>query len=121
MIADIVLSIHLAVILFVLSGFIFIPLASINGWTWFAGRRTRILHTLIMSIVTVETIVGVSCPLTWIENSLREFQRSSSFIGYWIQQAVYWDLPSQVFIFIYSVCLAWTVLMWKLFPVPGKG
>ena len=63
-----------------------------------------------------ETIVGLTCPLTVLENMFRDVDYSLSFIPHWVAQILYWDLPSQVFIFIYSVCLGWVLILWRICP-----
>ena len=66
--------------------------------------------------VTLETILGITCPLTYLENFLRGTTQSESFIGYWIQKLIYWDLPTYVFFILYCILLGWTLLMWRVFP-----
>jgi len=70
----------------------------------------------MMIFVTLETLFGITCPLTLMENSLRGINDSSSFISYWINQIIYWNFPSQFFIILYCVVMALTFLLWKLFP-----
>jgi len=70
----------------------------------------------MMVFITLETLLGITCPLTSIEDNLRGIYQSKSFIGYWIEQIIYWDFPIQYFIILYCILLGWTLLMWKLFP-----
>ena len=70
----------------------------------------------MMIFVTLETLFGITCPMTLMENSLRGINDSTSFISYWINQIIYWNFPTQFFIFLYCICLVWTFLMWKIFP-----
>ena len=69
-----------------------------------------------MLFVTLETLLGITCPLTSLENILRGITQSESFVGYWIQKLIYWDFPTQIFIILYCIFLGWTLLMWKIFP-----
>jgi len=66
--------------------------------------------------VTLETLLGKTCPLTSIENNLRGIYESTSFVSYWIKKIIYLDFPTQFFIILYFVFLVWTFLMWKFFP-----
>ena len=116
MIADIVLMFHFAIIFFITVGFFLIPIGYSFGWVWIQNSKLRICHCGMMIFVTFETILGITCPLTLIENSLRGINVSTSFIFYWINQIIYWDFPNQFFIVLYCICLVWTFLMWKIFP-----
>ena len=116
LIADIVLVIHFCVVIFMISGFVLIPIGYKVDWGWIANTRLRILHTGMMVFITLETLLGITCPLTSIENSLRGIYQSKSFIGYWIKQIIYWDFPTHFFIILYCIFLGWTFLMWKLYP-----
>ena len=114
--ADIVLVFHFCVAAFITFGFFLIPIGYKFGWGWIAKKRIRIIHIGMMVFVTLETLLGITCPLTSIENSLRGIFQSKSFIGYWIKHVIYWDFPTQFFIILYCILLVWTLLMWKLFP-----
>ena len=116
MIADIVLIIHFFIVLFITTGFALIPIGYKLDWGWIANIQYRIVHSGLMVFITLETLLGITCPLTSLENSLRGMYRSQTFVGYWLEQIVYWDLPSQFFLILYCVFLGWTILMWKLFP-----
>ena len=116
MIADIVLMFHFAIIFFITFGFFLIPIGYSFGWGWIKNSKLRICHCGMMIFVTLETILGITCPLTLIENSLRGINDSTSFISYWISQIIYWNFPTQFFIILYCICLVWTFLMWKIFP-----
>ena len=116
MIADIVLMFHFAIIFFITFGFFLIPIGYSLGWIWIKNSKLRKCHCGMMIFVTFETILGITCPLTLIENSLRGINESTSFISYWINQIIYWNFPNQLFIVLYCICLVWTFLIWKIFP-----
>ena len=120
LIADIVLVIHICVVIFMISGVVLIPIGYKFDWGWIANTQLRIFHTGMMVFITLETLLGITCPLTSIENSLRGIYQSKSFIEYWIKQIIYWDVPVHFFIILYCIFLGWTFLMWKLFP-PRKS
>ena len=116
LLADIVLVFHFCVVIFITVGFFLIPIGYKYRWYWVRNRKLRILHFGMMVFVTLETLLGVTCPLTSIENSLRGINQSKSFVGYWIGQIIYWDLPTQFFLFLYFIFLGWTFFIWKLCP-----
>ena len=120
MLSDIVLFIHFFLVLLVASGFILFPVGYWVDWRWVRLRWIRLLHIGFMGFVTLEAVVGISCPLTIIENQLRGRETSESFVGYWIRQIFYWDLPADFFMVMYLLCLVWTCYVWKKFPPRGS-
>ena len=114
--ADIVLVIHFCIVVFITSGFFLIPIGYTANWDWTSNVKLRISHCGMMVFVTLETLLGITCPLTSLENILRGITQSESFIGYWIQQLVYWDFPTHIFFILYCIFLGWTLLMWRIFP-----
>ena len=120
MIADIVLIIHFCIVVFITSGFILIPIGYKLDWSWIENTQYRIIHGGLMAFITLETLIGITCPLTSLENSLRGIYQSQTFVGYWVKQIIYWNFPSQIFLVLYCVFLGWTIFMWKLFPPSNK-
>ena len=116
LIAEIILILHFCIVIFVTFGFFIIPIGYKFDWGWTSNTQLRILHSGVMTFVTVETLLGITCPLTYIENSLHKIYQSESFINYWIKKIIYWDFPAQFFIILYCIFLGWTFLMWKLYP-----
>ena len=110
LIADIVLVFHFCVVIFITFGFFLIPIGCKFGWGWIANTQLRIFHSGMVLFITLETLLGITCPLTSIENSLRGIHQSKSFIGYWIKQIIYWDFPTQFFIILYCIFLGWIFL-----------
>ena len=76
----------------------------------------RLLHLVLLGLITTETIVGLTCPLTVLENMFRNVDYSSSFMSYWVAQFLYWDLPNQIFVTLYSLCFGWVSILWKICP-----
>jgi len=120
LIADIVLVLHFCVVIFITLGFFLIPIGYKFGWRWIKNRKLRIVHCGMMAFITLETLWGITCPLTSIENSLRGINQPKSFIAYWIEKIVYWDFPAQFFLILYCMSLGWTFLIWKLCPPNAK-
>ncbi len=116
MLADIILILHFLVVIFITLGFLLIPIGYYYYWSWIKNFKLRLVHCGLMFLVTFETLVGITCPLTSIENYLRGINNSKSFISFWIEKIIYWDFPTSFFIFLYFVFLGWTLLMWKIYP-----
>ena len=120
MLSDTVLIVHFVLVLFVISGFFLFPIGYWIDWNWVRLRWVRLLHISFMAFVTLETLFGISCPLTIFENHLRGRETSESFVGYWIREVFYWDLSADFFMGMYLLCLVWTCYVWKKFPPRGR-
>ena len=116
LISDIVLILHFCIVIFITLGFVLVPVGYTLNWEWLRNIKIRSLHLGLICLVALETFLGVKCPLTIIEIHLNNLNYSKTFIAYWISRVVYWDLPSQFFIILYSLCVFWAILMWKIFP-----
>ena len=120
MLADIVLILHFFIVIFITGGFFLIPIGYYYDWSWIKNLKLRLFHCGLMFLVTFETLVGITCPLTSIENNLRGMSNSKSFISFWVEKIIYWDFPTKFFIFLYFIFLGWTLLMWKIYPPKFK-
>ena len=112
---------HFTIVIFITFGFFLIPIGYKSNWIWVKNFKLRICHCGMMLCITLEALLGITCPLTSIENNLRGIDKTTSFISYWINQIIYWDLPSQFFIILYCAVLIWTFLLWKFFPPINKN
>ena len=121
LIADIVLFFHFCIVAFITFGFVLIPIGYNFNWIWIKNKKLRLLHFGMMIFVTFETILGLSCPLTVLENNLRGINENQLFLSRWITEIIYWDFPSEFFLIIYCLCLGWTFLIWKKYPPIEKN
>ena len=79
MLADIILILHFLVVIFITVGFLLIPIGYYYDWSWIRNFKLRLFHFGLMFIVTFETLVGITCPLTSIENYLRGINNNKSY------------------------------------------
>ena len=121
LIADIVLFFHFCIAVFITFGFVLIPIGYNFNWIWIKNKKLRLLHFGMMIFVTFETILGLSCPLTVLENNLRGINENQLFLSRWITKVIYWDFPSEFFLIIYCLCLGWAFLIWKKYPPIKKN
>jgi hypothetical protein len=71
-VADLLVGVHLAYVLFVILGQVAIVIGILLHWQWVRNRWFRWIHLSMISIVAVEAIVQFECPLTTWENGLRD-------------------------------------------------
>lgn len=70
--ADIIVFIHLAYILFAVGGQLAILVGWPLGWGWIRNPWFRFIHLAMVGVVALEALFGVACPLTTWEGGLRE-------------------------------------------------
>ena len=104
--ADVVLATHAALVVFVVGGQVLILAGWMLGWRWPRNLAFRLAHAGVIALVVLESWLGVTCPLTWIEFRLRAAAGSppaaESFIGHWLQRLIFYDAPSWAFTLVYT-------------------
>mgnify|MGYP000912641790 CR=1 FL=1 len=116
LIADLVLASHFAIVVFIVGGLVAIWVGAHLAWPWVRNPTFRGLHVAAILFVAAEALVGVACPLTVLEASLRGEAAAQSFIGAWLSRLLYYDFPSWVFTLAYSLFALVVVATWKLVP-----
>lgn len=118
--ADIVLALHVAVVLFVTAGLLAILAGNWAGWQWVNRPRFRILHVLAIAVVVGESWLGIICPLTTLESWLRVqgggVAHSQSFIAHWLQRLLFYSGPEWAFTLAYSLFGLLIAYTWWRFP-----
>ncbi len=116
MAADAVLMLHLFFVAFVVVGLLLILIGRLRGWSWVRNPWFRIIHLAAITIVIIQSWLGVICPLTTIEMSLRsragDAIYTGSFISHWIEKILYYQLPPWVFVACYTAFAAIVVASW---------
>lgn len=116
--ADIILLIHFAIAFFIVCGFFF-PIPYKLNWNFAKNYYVRLIHILLITVVFIETLIGIICPLTIFENLLRSSYDTKSFISKWFGSLLFWDISINYFILIYFICFLWTLFIWFYYP-PNK-
>ena len=118
--ADIVLSVHVAVVAFVIGGLVLIVVGNLKRWSFVNAWWFRLAHVAAISIVVAQAWLGVVCPLTTLESWLRaragEATYDASFIEYWLQRVLYYDAPPWVFTLAYTAFALAVLAVWWRFP-----
>jgi hypothetical protein len=114
--ADLVLTLHVLFVAFVIVGLVLIFFGWSGNWRWVRNRRFRILHLVAIAVVVIQSWVGVLCPLTKIEMALREragdTTYSGAFIAHWLEDILYYRAPAWVFVVCYTIFGALVVASW---------
>ncbi len=116
MIADMVLLIHAAIVVFNVGGLAAIAVGGWLGWHWVRYRVFRWAHLGALGFISIEALLGITCPLTRLEDWLRGESTPSGFVARWISRWLYWDLPAWVFVVAYISVFACAAVLWIMVP-----
>ena len=116
MAADLILIVHFCIVFFVVFGLVALPIGYLRNYSWTCNAKLRVAHMSLMGFITLEAILGITCPLTILENTLRQIEYQQSFVSYWLSHFIYWDLPTHFFVTLYFVCFIWSLIFWKIHP-----
>ncbi len=98
--ADFVVAVHVVYVGYVVLGQLAILVGLIFRWKWIRNPWFRWTHLLLMSIVGIEAILDIVCPLTAWEAALRrmagEVATEGSFVGRLLDRLIFIDAPSWV-------------------------
>ena len=103
--ADVVVALHLGYISFVLIGELAILLGIVFRWNWIRNPWFRWLHLLAILIVAVEALLNITCPLTVLEDKLRDWAHQEttgmSFIGRCLDSIIFCPASESLLTIIY--------------------
>ena len=115
--ADLILGLHAAYVLFVVGGLALIWVGIWCGWRWVRLFWFRVVHLGAIGLVAAEALIGLTCPLTVLEDWLRsEYDPNVGFVARWTQRILFWDFPGWVFTLVYLVFTLVAALTWRRWP-----
>jgi hypothetical protein len=125
LLADLVLVVHALFVAFVIGGQVAVLIGWVRGWDWVRNPWFRGIHLALIFYIVVQTWLEKLCPLTIWEGELRRAAGQSyhdqSFIGYWLGELLYLDLPWWVFTLVYTVFGTLVAVSWVHFPPRWRG
>ena len=120
LLADAVLALHVAVVLFVVGGVVLVVAGNWRGWRWVNAMWFRLAHLAAIAVVVAQAWLDITCPLTTLEMWLRVQARlgtySGSFIEYWLRRLLYYEAPEWVFALVYTLFGLVVVATWWRYP-----
>jgi Protein of Unknown function (DUF2784) len=118
--ADLVVAVHAAYVGFVVLGLAAIVAGYVVRWRWVRNGYFRLAHLAAILFVCAEALGGWVCPLTTLENVMRQRARETAyagdFIGYWLDWLIFYNAPAWVFTTLYTAFGALVVAMLWLVP-----
>ena len=122
LLADTILVIHFAFVVFVVFGLVLILLGLLARWSWVHNRKFRITHLAAIGVVVLQAWLGQLCPLTVWENELRHLAGQSgyteTFVEHWLHEVLFYQAAPWIFATIYTGFGVLVVLVWFL---GGRG
>ncbi len=117
-VADAILILHVGFVAYVVFGLITIYVGHFLKWAWIKNFWFRFSHLMAIGIVVLQSWVGMICPLTVWEMSLRrqagEATYPGSFIQHWLQSILYYSAPEWVFVISYTAFGCLVLASWFL-------
>jgi hypothetical protein len=118
LVADAILVTHVLFVAFVVLGLILIFVGKFLSWLWVRNPWLRVIHLLGIGVVVLQAWFGVICPLTIWEMDLRsktgETIYEGSFITHWLNELLYYQAPSWVFVVCYTAFGGLVLASWFL-------
>ncbi len=119
--ADAVLVLHLAVVVFVVGGLPAVVLGNQRGWRWVNRWPFRIGHLGAIGFVVLQSWLGATCPLTRLEVWLREQALAGSgyrggLIEHWVGRLLFYDAPAWLFALAYTAFAGLVAASWWRWP-----
>ena len=107
LLADILVVLHLAYVLFAILGEAVILVGWPLGWAWIRNRVFRSIHLVCVVVVPLEALSDILCPFTTWELQLRreagQTVEDLSFVGRLARDLLFFEAPAWVFTTCYVV------------------
>jgi hypothetical protein len=126
LLADLVVTIHLAFVVAVLLAQLLILVGWILHWAWVRNFWFRLAHLVAILIVAGQAVLDIECPLTTYERHLRggdlHDMTNASAIGRFCNETLFFDStdengePRSIFMISYVSFAALVVLTWCFAP-----
>jgi hypothetical protein len=119
LLADVILVLHAAIVLFNVGALPVIWLGHFRGWQFVQGFSFRMTHLLLIGFVAAESLLGAICPLTTWEDALRTKAGAApryqgGCIAYWLYRLIFYDFDQRLFAVGYGLFFALVLftLLW---------
>ena len=120
LLADAVLSLHVAIVAFVVGGLVLVIAGNLLAWRWVNELWFRLAHLAAVAVVVAKSWFSVVCPLTslemWFRKKAHETSYAGGFIEHWLQRILYYEAPTWFFTVAYSLFGLAVAAAWWYFP-----
>lgn len=120
LLADAVLLLHFAVVVFVVGGLPLIVLGQGPGWAFVNTLAFRLAHLSAIGVVVAQAWLGQHCFLThaesWLRHQAGEAGYASSFVQHWVHRVLFHEAPLWQFAVVYTVFGLLVLWAWWRYP-----
>ena len=117
--ANTVLILHVGIVLFIIGGLVLTLVGGVCKWRWVRNFWFRALHLAGIGYIAMEAWLGIVCPLTTLEQWLREQAGQAAyagdFVAHWLRKFMFYEAQPWVFIVAYSSFGLLVLLSWFVF------
>ena len=124
--ADLIAVLHLLYVIFAVGGEIAVVAGAIFRWDWIRNKVFRLIHLVAVVVVAIEALIGVLCPLTKWEYTLRSMAgqtatNNMTFVARLVHKLIFYDFPAWVFTALYISFGGLVILTLVLVPPRKKN
>ncbi len=118
--ANAVLILHVGIVLFIVFGLVLTLVGGARRWAWVRNFWFRAPHLAGIGYIALEAWLGIVCPLTTLEQWLRERAGQAvyggDFIAHWLRKVMFYEADPWVFIAAYSGFALLVLVSWLSWP-----
>jgi hypothetical protein len=122
LLANAVLIVHVCIVLFIIGGLVLTLAGGWCKWRWVRNFWFRALHLSGIVYIAMEAWLGIVCPLTTLEQWLREQAGQAAyggdFVAHWLRAFMFYEAQPWVFTVAYSAFASLVLLCW-IFVLPA--
>ena len=123
--ADVILFLHVCIVVFNVFSLILIFIGYFLKWSWVRNPWFRFAHVAAISVVIVQSWIGLACPFTTLEMALRskagETVYSGTFVSHWLESILYYQASPWFFVIVYTIFGSLVFISWFMVrPRPFK-
>ncbi|HEY3852472.1 MAG TPA: DUF2784 domain-containing protein [Steroidobacteraceae bacterium] len=120
MLADAIVVAHLLIVLFIVGGLPIVYIGVALRWRWVRYWPWRVAHLGAILFVAGESLLGIPCPLTVWEDTLRGRHTTGGFIERWTHRLMFYDAPAWAFTTAYAAFAALVLVTWIVVPATRR-
>ena len=122
--ADALLILHALIVFFNVGAVPVIWVGHFRGWKFVRAFSFRAVHVALIGLIVAESVLGVICPLTSWEDTLRtragaDPRYQGGYVAHWLHRLIFYDLDERCFVVAYVLFFALVVFTWvRVRPKP---
>lgn len=121
MLADAIVVAHLLIVLFIVGGLPVVYIGVALRWRWVRYWAWRVAHLAAILFVAGESLLGMPCPLTVWEDTLRGSHPTGGFIERWTHRLIFYDAPVWMFTTAYVAFAVLVLVTWIVVPATRRS